>query len=59
VIDFVKLHGFGHKDVDVRETAKELTTAIFLRDGSSVIPMLNALSEQWKEVRFRLLRQYK
>jgi hypothetical protein len=59
VIDFVKLHGFGHKDMDVRETAKELTTAIFLRDASSVIPMLNALSEQWKKVRFRLLRQYK
>jgi hypothetical protein len=45
--------------MDVRETAKELTTAIFLRDASSVIPMLNALSEQWKKVRFRLLRQYK
>lgn len=52
IIDFVKTHGFGHKDTEVREAAKELTTEIFLRDGRSVISMLDGLSE-------RQLKDYK
>ncbi len=52
IMDFVKTHGFGHKDAEVREAAKELTTEIFLRDGRSVISMLDGLSE-------RQLKEYK
>lgn len=52
VMDFVKSNGFGHKDVDVREAAKELTIAVFLRDGNIVLSMLDGLSE-------RQLKEYK
>lgn len=52
LMDFVKAFGFGHKDADVRENVKELTTVIFLRDGQSVISMLDGLSE-------RQLKEYK
>ena len=52
IMDFVKAFGFGHKDAEVREAVKELTTAVFLRDGQSVISMLDGLSE-------RQLKEYK
>lgn len=52
IMDFVKTNGFGHKDAEVRETAKELTTALYLRDGSLVASMLDGLSE-------RQIKEYK
>ena len=46
IMEFVQKYGFGHKDVDVREAAKELSTEMFLRDGKRVITMLDELSER-------------
>jgi hypothetical protein len=52
IIDFVKTYGIGHKDVDVRDAAKELATAIYLRDGGAVLAMLDGLSD-------RQIKEYK
>ncbi len=52
VMEFVKTHGFGHKDAEVREAAKALTTAIYIRDGNIVLSMLEGLSE-------RQIKEYK
>ena len=52
VIDFVKTYGIGHKDIDVRDAAKELATAIYIRDGGAVLSMLDGLSD-------RQIKEYK
>ena len=46
IMAFVQTYGFGHKDADVREAAKELTTALYLRDGKIITSMLDGLSER-------------
>ena len=45
-MNFAQTYGFGHKDADVREAVKELTVALFLRDGKSIVSMLDGLSER-------------
>jgi len=52
VMKFVKEYGFGHKDADVREAAREISTTIYLVIGDHIFPMLQGLSE-------RQLREYK
>ena len=50
IMDFVSAFGTKHKDPDVRDTAKELVVAVYLRDGNIVLSMLGDLSErQMKE----------
>jgi len=52
VMEFIKECGFGHKDADVRDAAKDLSAVLFARDGNIVVSMLDGLSD-------RQLKEYK
>lgn len=45
-LDFIKTFGLKHKDADAREAAKELSVALFLRDGEEVLTLMNGMSER-------------
>jgi len=53
ILEFLHECGFSHKDLDVRDAAKELSTALVLRDGNVALSMLeDFLSDrQLKEYR--------
>ena len=40
IMDFMKEYGFTHKDSEVRDAAKDLTTSLFVRDGDVVASMI-------------------
>ena len=49
---FVKEYGYGHKDADVRNAAREIATTVYLLIGDNILPMLEGLSD-------RQVREYK
>ena len=43
---FIQTYGLGHKDADAREASKELSVALYLRDGNAVLSILDGLPDR-------------
>ena len=55
-LEFIKSFCLGHKDSDARESAKDLSVVLFLRDGNEVLSLLTFLTDrQAKEYKLAFL----